>query len=339
MVQIPTGIARQLKSPWASVRVSTPRAFRFSSLFTPHSYNHPADRRIWRLTLRQIFNCPNTRCHFQSRMNRIFIPAITPPETQSEPAWWFAFAENKLLVHRKGTLSQIPHAIDLTEIGLVPIRTQFLGTLDDRPCYSAQLPKDALAPDGMTWCGLRELYGSLDDDLFALSGRAIQIVEWDRTHQYCGHCATSTTQLPHERAKRCPKCGLVNYPRLSPAAIVLISRGDELLLARAPRFPVGMYSLIAGFVEPGESLEEAIAREVREEVGIAIEDIRYFGSQPWPFPNSLMIGFTATYAGGDIVLEPQELVDAAWFTKHNLPQLPSKLSIARKMIDWFVSTH
>jgi len=272
-------------------------------------------------------------------MHRTFIPGITHPALQSEPAWWFAFVGNKLLVRPEGTLSTIPNLISLSEIGLLPVRTQFLGTLDNQPCYSAQLPKDAIAPDGMTWRGLRELYGMLDEDLFVLSGRAIQIVEWDRTHQYCGHCATPTTQLPHERAKRCPKCGLVNYPRLSPAVIMLISRGEELLLARAPRFPSGMYSILAGFVEPGESLEETVVREVREEVGIEVKDIRYFGSQPWPFPNSLMIGFTATYASGDIVIEPEELVDAAWFNKHNLPQIPPKLSIARKLIDWFVSTH
>jgi NAD+ diphosphatase len=279
-------------------------------------------------------------------MHRTFIPGIAPPAVQSEPAWWFAFVGNKLLVRLEGTVSQIPQLISLAEIGLVPVRTQFLGTLDDRPCYSAELPQDALAnlheviaPDSMSWRGLRELYGTLDEDLFMLSGRAIQIVEWDRTHQYCGHCASETTQLPHERAKRCPKCGLVNYPRLSPAIIVLVSRGEELLLARAHRFPAGMYSVLAGFVEPGESLEETVVREVREEVGIEVKEIRYFGSQPWPFPNSLMIGFTATYASGDMIIEPQELVDAAWFNKHNLPQIPPKLSIARKLIDWFVSTH
>lgn len=119
---------------------------------------------------------------------------------------------------------------------------------------------------------------------------------------------------------------------------MLISRGEEILLARAPRLPAGMYALIAGFVEPGESLEETVVREVREEVGIEVKDIRYFGSQPWPFPNSLMIGFTATYATGEIVIEPEELSDAAWFSKHNLPLLPSKASIARKLIDWFIST-
>jgi NAD+ diphosphatase len=276
-------------------------------------------------------------------MYRTFIPGIAPPLVQPEPSWWFAFVGNKLLVRAEGKVSEIPKLMTLAEIGLEPVRSQFLGTLDGHPCYSAELPKDALAklneviaPDGFTLQGLRELYGTLDEDLYALCGRAIQIVEWDRTHQYCGHCAAPTTQLSHERAKRCPKCGLVNYPRLSPAIIVLVSRGEELLLARAPRFPPGMYSVLAGFVEPGESLEETVVREVREEVGIEVKDIRYFGSQPWPFPNSLMIGFTATYASGDIVLEPQELVEAGWFSKHNLPQIPPKLSIARKLIDSFV---
>ncbi|WP_414584133.1 NAD(+) diphosphatase [Scytonema sp. PCC 10023] len=269
-------------------------------------------------------------------MHRTFIPGIAPPLVQSEPSWWFGFVGNKLLVRAEGKVSEIPKLITLAEIGLEPVRTQFLGTLDGQPCYSAELPTDVIAPDGMTLQGLRELYGTLDEDLYALCGRAIQIVEWDRTHQYCGHCATPTTQLSHERAKRCPNCGLVNYPRLSPAIIVLVSRGEELLLARAPRFPPGMYSVLAGFVEPGESLEETVVREVREEVGIEVKDIRYFGSQPWPFPNSLMIGFTATYASGDIVIEPQELVEAGWFSKHNLPQIPPKLSIARKLIDSFV---
>ena len=271
-------------------------------------------------------------------MHRTFIPGIALPDTQSEPAWWFAFVDNKLLVNLTSTEEQVPHLISLSEIGLVPVRSQFLGTLDGQPCYSAELPKDVVIPDGMTLEGLRQLYGRLEEDLFFIGGRAVQIMEWDRTHQFCGHCATPMTQFSHERAKRCPKCRLVNYPRLSPAVIVLVSRGDQLLLARAHRFRAGMYSVIAGFVEPGESLEETVVREVREEVGIEVKDIRYFGSQPWPFPNSLMIGFTATYASGEIKIEPEELVDAAWFSKDNLPEVPSRLSIAHKLIDWFVST-
>lgn len=278
-------------------------------------------------------------------MDRIFIPGITPPENQSQMAWWFAFVESKLLVccpEKEMTASEvalytIPQLTSLEEIGLRAVRSQFLGTLDGQPCYSAELPQDSSIPDGMAVLGLRDVYGTLAEDLYLLAGRAFQIMDWDRTHLYCGHCATATTQLPTERAKRCPNCGLVYYPRLCPAMIVLISRGNEVLLARAPRFRSGMYSILAGFVEPGESIEETVVREVREEVGIEIKNIRYFGSQPWPFPNALMIGFTATYAGGDLRIDPQELVDAGWFTKDNLPLLPPKSSIARKMIDWFIS--
>lgn len=269
-------------------------------------------------------------------MNRIFVPEVTFPNEPTVPGWWFAFSSNKLLVHTNEKDSQIPNLVSLKDIGLDPIRTQFLGTLDNQPCYSAELSRDAVIPEGMALRGLRELYGILDEDLFALSGRAVQIMEWDRTHQFCGHCATPMTQLPTERAKRCPHCGLVNYPRLSPAVIVLITRGEDLLLARAPHFPTGMYGLIAGFVEPGEALEDTIIREVREEVGITVKNPCYFGSQPWPFPNSLMIGFTAQYEAGEIAIDSQELEAAGWFRKHNLPIIPPKISIARKLIDWFV---
>jgi NAD+ diphosphatase len=129
---------------------------------------------------------------------------------------------------------------------------------------------------------------------------------------------------------------MLHFPRLAPAIIVLVERGPEMLLARARRFPTAMYSTLAGFVEPGETLEEAVVREVREEAGITVKDIRYFGSQPWPFPHSLMIGFTATYADGQITLGDEENIDAGWFTADNLPSLPSKMSIARKLIDSFL---
>lgn len=270
-------------------------------------------------------------------MNRIFVPGTVFPNEPTAPGWWFAFSGNQLLVRTDGKDSQVPWLVSLAEIGLDPVRTQYLGTLDSQPCYSAELPRDAAIPADMELRGLRELYGTLDEELFAASGRAVQIVEWDRTHQFCGHCATPMTQLPTERAKRCPNCGLVNYPRLSPAVIVLIARDETLLLARAPHFPAGVYGLIAGFVEPGESLEDTIVREVREEVGITIQDLRYFGSQPWPFPNSLMIGFTAQYEAGEIAIDSQELEAADWFDKQNLPILPPKISIARKLIDWFVA--
>jgi NAD+ diphosphatase len=267
-------------------------------------------------------------------MGRLFNPSVMG-SPGSQPAWWFACSAGKLLVDLASM--QPPFLQDLAELGLEPVRTQVLGTLDGSPCYSAELLPDAPTPRDMQWVKLRELYGRLEDGLFAIGGRAMQIVEWDRTHQYCGCCATPTFYSTQERAKRCSNCGLVNYPRLSPAVIVLISRGEEVLLAKAPRFPVGMYSILAGFVEPGESLEETIVREVREEVGVEVADIRYFGSQPWPYPNSLMIGFTAGYAGGEIVIDQQEIIEAGWFHKQNLPLIPPPLSIARKMIDWFVA--
>lgn len=259
---------------------------------------------------------------------------LFPEEPRS--GWWFGFLGTQLLVYDEQPV-RLPEGIDLKAAGIQPIRTQFLGYLQDRPCYSAELSLETSIPEGMALIRLRELYGSLDESLFAVAERAVQIVEWDRTHQFCGCCGTPAIQLPNERAKRCPKCGLVNYPRLSPAVIVLIARDQEILLARAPRFPEGMYSILAGFVEPGESLEETIVREVQEEVGVSVHDIQYFGSQPWPYPNSLMLGFTAQYAGGEIAIDHQEIVDAAWFHKHNLPRLPSRHSIARKIIDWFVA--
>jgi NAD+ diphosphatase len=270
-------------------------------------------------------------------MTRTFVPSVTPPQAQSAPAWWFAFRGNQLLVQEDADAATVPLALDLSVIGPAPVRTQYLGTLAGRDCFSAELEADTIAPAGMTFRSLRELYGRLDDELYALAGRAAQIVEWDRTHQFCGRCGASTGDLAGERAKQCPRCGLVSFPRLSPAVIVLVHRGDQLLLAHGRNFAPGMYGLIAGFVEPGESLEEAVAREIREEVGIEVTDLRYFGSQPWPYPHQLMIGFTAAYAAGTLQPDPQEIADAAWFAWDSLPTIPAKLSIARRLIDAFVA--
>lgn len=282
-----------------------------------------------------------------SSMNPFALPAqfianADPTTAPKGAAWWFGFYGSQLLVTVETLGAQgegvidIPKMENLEVLGVQTVRSQYLGTLANTPCYAAQLPKKLALPAGLELRPLRDLYGHLDDIRFALAGHATQLVEWDRTHQYCGGCATPMEQSRHERVKRCPQCGLRQYPRLSPAVIMLVSRGSELLLARAPRFRAGMYSVLAGFVEPGESLEETVAREVREEVGIEIKDIHYFGSQPWPFPNSLMIGFTARYASGDIVIDQNEIEAADWFTKDSLPPVPGKLSIARKLIDWFI---
>jgi NAD+ diphosphatase len=185
----------------------------------------------------------------------------------------------------------------------------------------------------MAWQGLRALFSQLDDSLYGLAGRAIQILDWDRTHQFCGACGEPTVARLDERARECSKCGHVGYPRIAPAVMALVRRQRELLLARSPHFPKGMYSALAGFVEPGESLEETLVREVREEVGIEIANVSYFSSQPWPFPHSLMVAFTADYAGGELRPDRSEIEDAGWFTPPDLPVLPGKISIARRLID------
>jgi NAD+ diphosphatase len=250
-----------------------------------------------------------------------------------------------MIVRTAGRTGEAPLLTDLTAFGLAPIRQQYLGYLENGQgapihCYSAEIDPSATLVDGLVAEGLRELYAPLGDVLFNVAGRAVQIITWDRTHQFCGQCATPTEALTQERARRCPACGLTSYPRISPATIIAIVRRDEhgerILLARNHRFPPGRYSVVAGFVEPGESLEECARREVFEEVGIRIKNVRYFGSQPWPFPNSLMVGFTAEYEEGEIRLEENELADAQWFSADELPSLPPKMTIARKLIDWFV---
>ena len=197
------------------------------------------------------------------------------------------------------TRPSCPISSTLEGLGLGGDR-HYLGDLAGVACVAVPLPADAPEPAGWRYAGLRSLFFRLPEPLLAIAARAFQVVEWDRTHRYCGRCGTPTRNKAGERAKECPACGYVAYPRVTPAMMVLVTRGRELLLARAPRFPPGMYSALAGFVEPGETIEDCIRREVREEVGIEVGDIRYFASQSWAFPHSLMIAYTAEYAGGEL---------------------------------------
>jgi NAD+ diphosphatase len=265
-----------------------------------------------------------------------FISGVLPPQEHVKPAWWFAFQDSKLLVYSRASSVTVPCLPDLNQLNLETKARHYLGQLAARPCYAVELDEGTSPPPGMAFLGLRRLYGQVSENLFQIAGRAVQIVEWDRANRFCSRCGNPMHLRSTERAKECPRCGLLNFPRLSPAIIVLVERGHELLLARAHHFPPGLYSVIAGFVEPGETLEAAVAREVQEEVGLTIKDIRYFSSQPWPFPDSLMIGFTATYHNGEISLDDTEIQDAGWFTADNLPSIPGTISIARKLIDWFL---
>jgi NAD+ diphosphatase len=277
-----------------------------------------------------------------------FVARLAPPPGEREGALWFVFQDDKML-YRAGTIyAEALRTNDVDLFGDATIRSLYLGYLD-RPdgtqgdCYAAELPPGASLPEGITADGLRGVYPLLSETLFGVASRAVQLLAWDRTNQYCGQCGVRTENAPKERAKQCPACRLTIYPRLSPAIIIAVVRhtasGPQLLLARNHRFPPGRYSVIAGYVEPGETLEECAEREVCEEVGIAIKDVKYFGSQPWPFPNSLMLAFTADYAGGDIRIEESEIADAGWFGADSLPGLPPKMSVARRLIDWFVATY
>jgi len=249
-----------------------------------------------------------------------FIPLLAPPADHDGPELWF---------HVQGV-----DVLIADECIGEHVSVQFLGVLDGIACWGAEV--DGQGDGGFV--GLRSLFGRVPDDQWTVAGRAVQLVEWERTHRFCGRCATPTEPSPGERAKRCPSCGLVAFPRLAPAIITLVERDDRVLLARGVQFPMPMYSCLAGFVEPGETLEAAVAREVREEVGIEVAGVGYVASQPWPFPHSLMIGFTARWASGEISCDPREILDANWYGVDDLPMIPPKMSIARQLIDRWIAT-
>lgn len=210
----------------------------------------------------------------------------------------------------------------------------YLGAWRGQPCFALDISGDL--PPGYAVSDLRSWLGRVEPGLFYLAGRAKQIVDLVRTNQFCGRCGASMEDHKSDRARYCPDCGLVSYPRLSPSIIVLVRNGDEMLLARNFNWPVGMFSTLAGFVEPGESIEQTVHREIREEVGIEVENLRYLGSQSWPFPNSLMLGFHCDYASGELEFHDQEIAEAKWFSYEELPNVPGATAISRWLINEFI---
>lgn len=218
-------------------------------------------------------------------------------------------------------------------------RRHFLGYWSEHPCWALEI--DELHPlDPMKYQSgnLYQILGRVDDALFALAGRAAQVLAWEYDHQFCGRCGQTMEADQQERAMRCAPCGTINYPRIAPCIIVLVTRGEELLLARNAKFPQPMYSTLAGFIEAGESAEETLVREVHEEVGVQVTNLQYFQSQSWPFPNQLMLGFFAEYAGGDIVCDLTEIADAQWFHYNELPMTPPVSSISGQLIAHYVNS-
>jgi len=257
----------------------------------------------------------------------VFLPAVQPQIAASGLAWCLVFVDGKLLLPESEGAELAPHPWQ--EFEPVATARHYLGRLDDTDCWAMTLPE---VPAGWRPVPLRAAMMQFAEPVMGVASRAAQILEWDRAHRYCGVCATPTVMNPNERARICPNCGHVAYPRISPAMMALVWRDNELLLARSPSYAAGRYSALAGFVEAGESLEECVVREVHEEVGVQVRDLRYFGSQSWPFPHSLMVAYTALWVGGEIVPEPGEIEHAAWFSIDALPDIPPRFSIAGHLI-------
>lgn len=246
--------------------------------------------------------------------------------------YWFLFFQNNLLLQKlsDGTytipFSEEPplkpesHVMEISPMqDGKEVRTFFINTpVADNPDYEM--------------CGLRQSFYKLTPELYRKAGKCYELLYWDHNSQYCGVCG-APMEMSTEISKRCTRCGREIWPQLSTAIIVRITRGDEVLLVHARNFKTAFYGLVAGFVETGETLEEAVYREVREETGLTITNLRYFGSQPWPYPCGLMVGFTADYVSGDVSLQMSELSSGGWFRRDNLPTIPEKLSIARMLLD------
>ena len=266
-----------------------------------------------------------------SRFRRLYPPTAAP----TGPADWLLFRGAELLT-RDGAAPALLAGTSSAPDGVAVDEVFLLGALDDRPVLVGALADDEPIPAGFQAVGLRAVLAQADAELAGLAGYGAQLFRWTRTSRFCPACATPL-ESNDGWGKVCASCGNAIYPPVSPATITLIhDDGGRVLLGSKPGWG-RRYSLIAGFVEPGETLEECVAREVAEEVGVAVTDLRYVGSQPWPFPHQLMVGFMARYAGGDIAIDATELADAAWFARDALPELPPPFSIARQIIEMWRS--
>lgn len=265
-----------------------------------------------------------------------FESLTAPPDgADADDALYFPYADDEVLCVSEGG---IPRPITRDEFRWLDVEVawkHFLGRWRGQSCYA--LAVTGAVPEGFARVGLRAWLGRVEPALFYLAGRAKQIVEWHAHHRHCGRCGAPMREHDEDRAMRCDGCGLTSYPRISPSIIVLVRNGEKMLLARNASWPAGMFSTLAGFVEPGESIEQTVHREVREEVGIAVTNLRYLGSQSWPFPNSLMLGFHADYAGGEIVCADAEISEAHWFHYSRPPNVPPSTAISGWLIDAFVA--
>jgi NAD+ diphosphatase len=255
----------------------------------------------------------------------------TPDQDPGGNGVWLLLYGMNLLTVEGAEGAQLPEGESpLLTSKLPPI---YIGQWQDRPCRLLPVPPDTELLPQLYKQHLRAVEPKVPLPMLSLAGVGQMILHWEQTSRYCGKCGEKMIRLSGEWGKECRSCNTHHFPRIHPCVIGLVIKGDEVLLARKSEWADGRYGLVAGFVEFGECLEEAMAREVLEETGIEISNIRYLGSQSWPFPSQLMCGFVADYAGGEIELRDNELVDAKWCKLDQLPALPPKRSIARHLID------
>jgi len=268
-----------------------------------------------------------------------YVSKAEPENKLEERAHFLIFSGDKMLLNRSNSKTGLHYVVSLEELNVSSIRTHYMGTFEEHPCYCVEVEPTQDLSTEMHFYDLRALYYEVAFDVFLLAGKALQIINWDKTHQFCGRCGDKMNKVQKEIAKVCPSCGLVNYTRISPAMIVGIFKDDKILLAHSAAFKGKMYSVLAGFIEAGETIEDGVRREVMEEVGLRVKNIKYFGSQSWPFSSSLMIGFTAEYESGEIDVDGDEITDAGWYDIYNLPELPLEYSIAREIIDSYIKSN
>jgi len=249
---------------------------------------------------------------------------------------WYIFRDEDILVFEQPEDMVLPRITSPDELGLSSLRTKIMEFPDRSAIHWAEVPQGTEPPGGMEFASRRHLLDILGEENFAPAGMAYHYMDWTRKTLFCGKCGNPMEDSSHERARLCPCCGHTVYPVISPAIIVAVEREGRILLGRSSHFPKGRYSVLAGFVEPGESLEEAVRREVLEEVSVEVDHIAYFGSQPWPFPHSIMLGFTARWKSGEIIIDNNEIEDAGWYSPDEIPNIPPTRSISGKLIRHFI---